>query len=145
MNGHSIHDDTAIEAGLWFPYGRAKRAGITAKTTFDAVLLGERTSTTRFARWPGHDAWVRAVPGDLVGFHDRQDRTGRRLVVRVTSVEPIDLARCSEEALEAWSKREGWSPAKGRAFGIELGRALWVGHELVSPRSSPPALQMSLL
>jgi hypothetical protein len=138
--------EVAIEAGLWFSYGRAKRFDVTARTTFDAVLLGERRSTTRFARWPGHKAWQAIGVGDLVRFHARQDRAGRSLVVQVSSVQPIDLATCDSDALEAWSLCEGWSPDKGREMGRELGHALWFGHALVSPLvQTVRPVQMSLL
>jgi hypothetical protein len=138
-----------IEAGLWFSYGSAKRPGVTSRTTFDAVLAGERNSTTRFAAWPGHEAWRRVVPGDLVRFHERRDRSGRSLLVRVASVAPIDLRTCDGATLEAWSMAEGWSCAHGRSLGAELGAALWVRHELVSrakesaTRAAPS--QLSLL
>lgn len=128
-----------IEAGLWFAYGRSSRPGVTARTTFDAVLVGQRTSTTRFRRWPGHDAWARARPGDLVRFHERRDRSGRSLVVRIASVSPLDLSRCSPEELEAWSLAEGWSTEYGRARGRELGPALWIRHDLIRPEGEPSA------
>lgn len=141
---HGAHA-VAVEAGLWFAYGRSARPGVTARTTFDAVLRGERTSTTRFLRWPGHDAWKRLSPGDLVRFHERQDRTGRDLVVRALSVAPIDLRACDEDTLEAWSACEGWSREHGRARGRELGPALWIRHELVWPAAeAPPPVQLGL-
>ena len=56
----------AAEAGLWFRYGRQKRPGVTAASTFEAVLAGERSSTTRFLCWPGHAMWAAVRHGDLV-------------------------------------------------------------------------------
>lgn len=148
MSGDLEFARVAVEAGLWFPYGRSKRPEVTARSTFEAVLRGERTSTTRFLRWPGHAAWARVVAGDLVRFHERQDRIARSLVARVASVAPIDLSRCDDDALEAWSLAEGWCADKGRAFGRELGPALWVRHHLVWPLpvvAVPAFVQMSLL
>jgi hypothetical protein len=137
-----------IEAGLWFSYGTSKRPEVTSRTTFDAVLRGERNSTTRFAAWPGHEAWKRVAPGELVRFSERKDRTGRTLVVRVTSVSPIDLRTCDEAALETWSVAEGWSREHGRDRGAALGPGLWIRHELVwpnreaAPRAVPAQLSL---
>jgi hypothetical protein len=130
----------AIEAGLWFSYSRAKRPEVTASTTFEALLRGERTSTTRFARWPGHEAWTRVVPGDLIRFHEFKDRSGRTAVAKVSSVIPISLCSCCEAEIEVWSRCEGWSPERGRALGRDLGTALWFRHgELIWPaREAPP-------
>lgn len=135
----------AIEAGLWFRYGRSRRTGVTADSTFDAVLRGERVSTTRFERWPGHAMWRSVEPGDHVRFFASEHRVGRSLVVRVASVEPLDLWRCDDATLEEWSACEGWSKEHGRARGGELGPALWIRHELVWPALVPrPPAQMSL-
>lgn len=127
-------ESIAIEAGLWFRYGKSKRNGISSATTFDAVLAGERVSTTRFARWPGHNKWIQVVPGDLVKFWEQKGNTGRDLIVRVTSIQEINLWTCDRELLEEWSRCEGWLPEKGRALGGELGVALWFKHDLVWPR-----------
>lgn len=131
----------AMEAGLWFRYGRQKRAGVTAESTFEAVLRGERTSTTRFARWPGHERWAAIRPGDDVRLFEDEARRGRSLVVRVTSVQPINLWTCDADTLEEWSRCEGWSPEHGRARGGELGPALWFRHDLVwpAPAARPPS------
>lgn len=135
-----------LEAGLWFRYGRQKRQGVTADSTFEAVLRGERVSTTRFKRWAGHDAWAKLEPGALVRFHEDEARSGRMLVVRLLSVRPIDLWTCDAATLEEWSRCEGWLPEKGRALGGELGPALWFRHELVWPEpvARPEPAQMSL-
>jgi hypothetical protein len=136
----------AIEAGLWFRYGGQRRGGVVSDSTFDAVLCGERTSTTRFERWPGHDLWSVVAPGDLVRFFDDKDHAGRSLVVRVDSVKRVNLWTCDAATLEEWSRSEGWAPEKGRALGGELGPALWFRHTLVAPalRPVPTSPQLSL-
>lgn len=145
MDEDWAHAPVAIEAGLWFRYGKARRPGVTADSTFDAVMRGERVSTTRFERWPGHAMWRAANTGDTVRFHADEHRGGRSLVVRITTVQPIDLWRCDEVTLDEWSQCEGWSKEHGRARGGELGPALWIRHELVWPAQVPrPPAQMSL-
>jgi len=132
----------AAEAGLWFRYGRQKRPGVTAASTFEAVLAGERSSTTRFLCW--HAMWAAVRHGDLVRFHEEQGNSGRCLVVRVLGTRPIDLLHCSGAELEEWSRCEGWAVAKGRALGAELGPALWIRHELVWPDLVKPSVQLAL-
>ena len=105
----------AIEAGLWFRYGRQRRDGVTADSTFEAVLRGERVSTTRFERWPGHARWREVRPGDLVRFFEEEGRGGRSLIVRILSVEPIDLWSCGGGNLP--EPAGGGPPPPGPAVG----------------------------
>ncbi|MPR09857.1 ASCH domain-containing protein [Microvirga tunisiensis] len=125
-----MSENVAFEATMYFRYGRSKRAGVTAETTFDAILRGERTSTTRFWNWPGTDRWARAKPGQLVRFYADKDKSGRSVLVRVTQVREINLSQSSATELEEWSKAEGWSPQAGREFGAKNGRAVWVQYAL---------------
>jgi hypothetical protein len=144
-----IPDESLItmDAGLWFRYGGQRREGIVSNSTFDAVLCGERTSTTRFHAWPGHAAWSRLRVGGLVRFHEKKDHDGRTLVVEVTGISEINLWTCTAEEIECWSRHEGWSVNKGRCLGQQLGPALWLRHRLLWPSPVPPAApfrQMSL-
>lgn len=115
-----------IKATMYFAYGNDARPGLTAKTTFAATLSGERTSTTRFPRWPGHDRWLQAQPGDTIRFYEDRDMRGRYVDVVITEKRFIDLARCGEDEIEQWSKAEGWSKAAGRGFGRQYGAGLQV-------------------
>lgn len=124
---------------MYFAYGRRKRPEVTAKTTFDAVLRLERTSTTRFVSWRGFEAWSKVQEGDLVEFFEDRERRGRNLTVEVTGVSALDLASCDEETLDAWSKQEGWLPEEGRKLGQRLGKALWIQYKLVSPAPELPS------
>jgi hypothetical protein len=129
-----------FDAGLWFTYGRSARLGLESKTTFDAVIAGERVSTTRFRSWPCYKAWSDLPSGSLVRFHDKKDKTGRSLIVRIGEAMPLDLAGCDETTLQVWSLAEGWSIEKGRCFGRNLGTALWIRHDLVqAPAIIAPA------
>jgi hypothetical protein len=44
-----------LKATMYFSYGRDARSGLKSTTTFDAILAGERSSTTRFPSWPGYE------------------------------------------------------------------------------------------
>jgi predicted NAD-dependent protein-ADP-ribosyltransferase YbiA (DUF1768 family)/O-acetyl-ADP-ribose deacetylase (regulator of RNase III) len=112
-----VAEKPAMEATMYFSYGRGRRPGVQSASTFEAVLSGERTSTTRFDNWKGSDRWGRMKPGTVVRMFEDQDKSGRFVDVRVTGVERIDLAGASPERLEDWSKAEGWSVEAGREYG----------------------------
>lgn len=119
-----------ISASMYFAYNGESRPEIRSRTTFDAILAGERTSTTRFPAWPGYARWTKLQPGDVVRFYDDRAMRGRWLDVVVESIEPINLATCSAERLEAWSKAEGWSVAHGRQIGVRHGEGLQIRYRL---------------
>lgn len=119
-----------IKASMYFAYGRDAREGIRSRTTFDAILAGERTSTTRFPAWPGYQRWTQLKAGERVRFYADREMRGRYVDVVVDSIEPINLATCSAERLEEWSKAEGWSPAHGRATGKRMGAGLQIRYRL---------------
>lgn len=119
-----------MKATMYFAYGRDARAGIKSRTTFDAILAGERTSTTRFACWQGYQRWTKVKAGDRVRFFADRDMRGRFVDVIVESVTPINLATCSDEQLEDWSKAEGWSPSYGRGSGERHGPGLQIRYRL---------------
>lgn len=120
----------AIKATMYFAYGRNARTEIRSKTTFQAILAGERTSTTRFPSWPGYERWQNAKAGDLVRFYEDRNMKGRFVDVTIDSVRDIDLSSCSDAELEAWSQAEGWSPAHGRQIGRQRGSGLQVRYHL---------------
>lgn len=115
-----------LKASMYFAYGRDARPGLRSRTTFEAVLAGERTSTTRFPQWPGHARWTTLQPGDVIRFYADRAMTGRWVDVEVESVSTIDLSTCGDKELEAWSASEGWSASAGRSFGRRYGRGLQV-------------------
>ncbi|PZR84462.1 MAG: hypothetical protein DI537_32855 [Stutzerimonas stutzeri] len=116
-----------LKASMYFAYGRDARAGLSSKTTFQAILAGERTSTTRFAAWPGSDRYRALKVGDKIRFFEDRDMRGRHVDVVVTELpRDIDLARCSADELVKWSQCEGWSEAAGRGYGRRYGVGLQI-------------------
>lgn len=120
-----------IKASMYFAFGRSKREGVSSTTTFDAILAGERTSTTRFPAWGGYSRWEAMKPGETVRFFEDKEMRGRYVDVRVTGVEPIDLKNCSRDRLEDWSKSEGWSTDAGRGYGEKYGPGVQIRYEPV--------------
>lgn len=126
-----------IKASMYFSYGRDGRNGIVSRTTFEAILAGERTSTTRFPAWPGHSRYEALKVGDTIRFFADRDMKGRYVDVVVTELpRPIDLARCSEPEIEAWSIAEGWSVGAGRGYGRRYGVGLQIRYR---PTPAPEA------
>src|SRR3546814_2032 len=120
------NDKPAVQASMYFKYGRDRRTGVSSESTFDAIVSGERTSTTRFPAWGGYKRWEEMKPGETVRFYEDREMKGRFVDVRVKNVEPIDLAKCGDERLEAWSKAEGRSEERsvGKGWGGP-GRSWW--------------------
>lgn len=129
-----------LTASMYFSFSpNSKRPELVSRTCFEAVQRGERTSTTRFRGQRGFDRWAGVVPGDLVRFYEDRDCRGEFVEVRVTGIEEIDLASCSDERLEAWSRAEGWTAAAGRGFGAKNGKGIQIHYALVGePRRDPP-------
>lgn len=98
----------ALLATMYFKFGANARPGIKSRSTFDAILDGERTSTTRYDS-PYSARWGRLKQGDLVRFYEGKNMSGRSVVVRVDSVDRINMRTMSEAQREEWSKAEGWS------------------------------------
>lgn len=121
----------SMDATMYFSYGRDRRPGVQSSSTFEAILAGERTSTTRFDSWQGSERWGAVKPGTVVRMFEDKDKSGRFVDVRVTGVERIDLSSCSDERLEQWSKAEGWSAEHGRASGRKNGAGWQVRYEPV--------------
>tara|TARA_B100000929_G_scaffold267890_1_gene236409 strand:- start:129 stop:1697 length:1569 start_codon:yes stop_codon:yes gene_type:complete len=99
----------AEKGSMYFSYGWEARPDVKSQTTFDAILDGERTSTTRFDKWKGSERWGRLKRGDLVRFYEDREMKGKSVVVRVDSVERIDMRTLNDAQREDWSKAEGWS------------------------------------
>jgi len=122
--------------GMYFAYGRDRRPGFQAESTFDAILAGERTSTTRFGEHA--DRLENTKPGDVVRFYERQDfwkhngdAKGPFVDVVIRDKETIDLAKCSPERLEEWSAVEGWSTEYGRKSGGRNGPGVQLRYEVI--------------
>lgn len=87
-----------------FSYGNEKRSDITSATTFEAILNGERTATTRYES-DGHISyWKDLKVGDIVGFRSAD----KKAIVYVRITKPLTKLDKSTSP-EEWSKKEGWS------------------------------------
>lgn len=143
--------EPAFKSSMYFSFGRDRREGVSSETTFEAILAGERTSTTRFPSWGGYSRWKSMKPGEVVRFFEDREMRGRFVDVRVKGVEALDLERCSPERLEEWSQAEGWSPEAGRGYGRKNGEGLQIryepipGQEILTQRARDDDRQLELL
>jgi hypothetical protein len=94
----------AFEGQMTYSYGSDKRSDVTADTTFDAILRGERTATTRFESEGKIDYWKNAKVGDIITWKSGDGRT-----VDVVVTKPLHKLVGSGKTPEIWSKLEGWS------------------------------------
>lgn len=124
---------------MYFAYSGKARPELTAKNTFDAILSGERTATTRFPAWyqysGGQDqleAIKQMAPGTVIQFRDTKYQTPDSRIVQVKtlparlseqqglggSTYALDLQTMLDNPkyLERWSQLEGWSPDAGIEF-----------------------------
>lgn len=100
-------------ATMYFTYGARANDDLKARgpaySTFEAILDGKRTSTTRYDSWRGSDKWADMKAGDRVRFFEDKGMDGRSVVVEVMDVLRVDHRKSSVEAIDRWSRAEGWS------------------------------------
>lgn len=84
-----------------FFYGVNKRSDISSESTFDAIIAGERTATTRYDHI---DYWQKPEVGDHIVFDGPNKR---KLLVEITR--PLHRLLGSGKTPSQWSKLEGWS------------------------------------
>ena len=80
-------DEPSIgEATMYMAYDGNKRPEVTSDTTFDAIINGERTATSRHENWPGTAWWKTLNVGDVITLRDTKENlpTSRRIKVRIT-------------------------------------------------------------
>lgn len=80
-------DEPSIgEATMYMAYNGNKRPEVTSDTTFDAIINGERTATSRHENWPGTAWWKTLNVGDVITLRDTKENlpTSRRIKVRIT-------------------------------------------------------------
>ena len=100
------HDDGSIKAKFTIQmkqiYGDEKRNDINAINTLDAIRLGERTATTRYAKDGNIDYYRQMQVGDIV----KLTGTNGYAYVRITKA----LRKLPKNtSAEEWSKKEGWN------------------------------------
>lgn len=137
---------------MYFKYDGKARPEIKSASTFDAILAGERTGTTRFPDWykwnPAlYDQLKQIPPGTELKFFDTPKMTNDSRVVTVKTVptkrsKSLGLGGSAHELsyqdlvdnpqwLELWSKREGWLPNEGLNFFRKYGKGTQIPFEVV--------------
>jgi hypothetical protein len=122
---------------MYFKYSGKNRPEVRSLSTFDAILNGERTATTRFEDWykgrlASYEGLKAIVPGAEMSFMDTQRFGDNSRIVKVKTTpsklsgtqgyggSAYELTMGDMEAnpqwLERWSKLEGWSPSAGLEF-----------------------------
>lgn len=113
-----------LEAGMYFSFNGRQRPEVAAQTTFDAILSGDRTATTRFDTWPGTERWREVSPGDVIRFFSEKGNRGRSVDVVITGRHDVDLGKMADHQLERWSQLEGWSPEAAKRDFASAGRGI---------------------
>jgi hypothetical protein len=93
-----------FEGRMSYDYGDNKRSDVKANSTFDAILSGERTATTRYTSDGNLDYWKQAKVGDVITWKSADGRT-----VNVEVTKALAPLKGSGKTPEQWSKLEGWS------------------------------------
>jgi hypothetical protein len=99
-----VQPEGNIEGQMTYVYGNNKRSDVSANTTFDAILNGERTATTRYASDGKLDYWKNVKVGDTITWKSGDNRTVDVIVTK--ALQPLVG---SGKTAEQWSKLEGWS------------------------------------
>lgn len=124
---------TSFKGKMTFAYGTNKRAGVVADTTFDAILNGERTATTRYASEGSLDYWKQAKEGSRITWEAADGRTVDVIVTKALA--PLEG---SGKTAEQWSKLEGWSVAYFNSkVRPRLSEAWQIEYKLATPTNQP--------
>lgn len=103
-NGVKKEVTPKLKGKMTFSYGANKRPNVTSDNTFDAILNGERTATTRYESQESLDYWKQAKVGDIIRWEAADGRT-----VDVVVTKALAPLKGSGKNPEQWSKIEGWS------------------------------------
>ena len=119
---------------MTFEYGGNARPGMGAKSTLQAIRMGERTATTRYEADGHFDYWKQAQVGDIIEFTGAD---GSVVEVRVTK--PFTKLTPDTSA-EEWSKKEGWSVEYfEKKVRPKIAKGAWqIEYEYVSKAVSTP-------
>lgn len=83
-----------------------KRPEVISDNTFDAIIEGKRTATTRSLDSKSFDFWKGLKEGDIVALKSDAKSNDRLVYVRIEKpLKKLDKNTSAEE----WSKKEGWS------------------------------------
>ena len=128
---------------MTFAYGNNKRSDVKADTTFDAILSGERTATTRYITSDAFGYWYNIKPGDIITW---ESADGRTVDVRATT--RLYALNMSGMTPSEWSKLEGWSVKyfnDNVRSKVDDDTAWQFQYELLKPNDNTPGGQTSLL
>lgn len=90
-----------------FAYRGSARRTVRSETTFDAIIAGERTATTR---WGNEAEKIKSLnTGDVVAF-----RSGERTLFAQVTQSAYQVNPQNPGELSRWSKLEGWSTGWGQ-------------------------------
>jgi hypothetical protein len=120
---------------MTYAYGAEKRPDVTANTTFDAILSGERTATTRFEKDGKLNYWKQAKVGDVITWKAADGRT-----VDVVVTKELHPLKGSGKTPELWSQLEGWSIERfNKRVKPNIGQAYQIEFRLAQPIAQPSA------
>ena len=133
--------NSKFEGNMTFSYGANKRSDVKADTTFDAILNGERTATTRYESDGNLDYWKNAKVGDVITWKSKDGRT-----VDVVVTKALHPLKGSGKTAETWSKLEGWSTTYfSQKVKSRLDQAWQIEYKLIDPASSTNIPEQTLL
>jgi len=122
-----------LSGQMKMPYGKNKRSDVTSSTTFDAILKGERTATTRYSDHKAFDYWKSAKVGDIITWDSGDGRT-----VDVVVTKTLHPLKDSGKTAKEWSKLEGWSVDYfNNKVRLELDKAWQIEFKLATPTQAP--------
>lgn len=133
-------ETTPIDAIMFKSYQGRQRPDVKSKTTFEAIINGERTSTTRWKPDTLH-FWNSIPLKSIVRFRslpEADDPNNEYVYVRIKSRREITKSDLNDDFIKEWSEAEGWSK---KYFEEEIrpiiergGTVLWIQYELEDPR-----------
>lgn len=136
--------EPALKASMYFKYGNDRREGFKSETTFDAILAGERTSTTRYKELGPTERWERLPRGSVVRFYEDKEMRGRSVDVVVLGTERIRLRDLDAKGLDEWSKVEGWSVEHGRDSARKFSEGVQIRYALPESPEGRAALGLEV-
>ena len=91
-----------------------QRDDVMSDNTFDAILEGARTATTRYIEDPSYDYWLSTKKGDVIRWWSGgKTGEGEFVDVEVTrDPQPIDWSQMDDQEIMEWSIKEGWDGYK---------------------------------
>jgi hypothetical protein len=91
-----------------------QRDDVMSDNTFDAILEGARTATTRYVEDPSYDYWLSTKKGDVIRWWSGgKTGDGEFIDVEVTKdPQPIDWSQMDDQDIMEWSLKEGWDGYK---------------------------------